>query len=150
PPFHARVVTDAEAQAIHAYLKAVPPAPPKLRADVPKGVLDQATCAGCHRRLHPTIVAQFETSAMGKPGIQNPRVNVPGGVHQITCAACHGTNHDEIMASKGRVPEAVCGTCHQDIFKEHVVDAGHSYGPGPGGLGINWERNIGVPHYKQM
>jgi hydroxylamine dehydrogenase len=149
PPFHARVVSDAEAQAIHAYLKTVPPPPPKLRADVPHGVLDQATCAECHRRLHPTIVTQFEAGAMGKAGVQNPRVTVPG-VHQMTCAACHGTNHDDIMASKGRVPETTCGACHQQIYKDAVLDAGHSYGPGPGDLGINWERNIGVPHYKQM
>jgi len=47
-----------------------------------------------------------------------------------------------------RVPEIVCGGCHAQIHKEHVLDAGHSYGPGPGNLGINWERNIGVPHYK--
>jgi hydroxylamine dehydrogenase len=93
-------------------------------------------------------VAQFEASAMGRPGIQNPRVKFP--TRQITCAACHGTNHDDIMASKGRVPETTCGACHQEIYKEAVLDAGHSYGPGPGGLGINWERNIGVPHYKQM
>ena len=149
PPFHARVVSDAEAGAIHAYLQAVAAAPPKLRADVPHGVLAETTCAECHRRLNPTIVAQFEASAMARPGAQNPRVVVPG-VKELTCAACHGTNHDDIMAAKGRVPEAVCGACHQQIYKEHVLDAGHSYGPGPGDLGINWERNIGVPHYKQM
>jgi hydroxylamine dehydrogenase len=150
PPFHASIVSDAEAQAIHAYLKTVPAAPPKLRADVPHGDLAQQSCAECHRRLNPTIVAQFEASAMGRAGLQNPRVDAPGGIKQLTCAACHGTNHDEIMASKGRVPEATCGACHQQIYKEHVLDAGHSYGPGPGTLGINWERNIGVPHYKQM
>ena len=33
------------------------------------------------------------------------------------------------------------------LLQEHVLDAGHSYGPGPGDLGINWERNIGVPNY---
>ena len=93
-------------------------------------------------------MAQFEASAMGRPGVQNPRVKF--ATPQITCAACHGTNHDDIMASKGRVPETTCGACHQEIYKEAVLDAGHSYGPGPGGLGINWERNIGVPHYKQM
>jgi hydroxylamine dehydrogenase len=54
------------------------------------------------------------------------------------------------MASRGRVSEATCGVCHAQIYKEHVIDAGHSYGPGPGDLGINWERNIGVPHYRQM
>jgi hydroxylamine dehydrogenase len=152
PPFHARVVTNTEARSIHAYLTTVAPPAPKLRVDVPKGVLDQATCAECHRKLNPTIVAQFEASAMGKAGMQNPRVTLPTStpMTQMTCAGCHGTNHDDIMASKGRVPETVCAACHPAIYKEAVTDAGHSYGPGPGGLGINWERNIGVPHYKQM
>ena len=152
PPFPAEVVSDTDARSILSYLQALASAPPKFRvADLPHGVLDQNTCADCHRKLHPTIVAQFEQSAMGKPGVQNPRVKVQEPpINQITCAACHGTNHDDIMASKGRVPETVCGACHQQIYKEHVLDAGHSYGPGPGKLGINWERNIGVPHYKQM
>jgi hydroxylamine dehydrogenase len=54
------------------------------------------------------------------------------------------------MASRGRVPEATCATCHPQIYSEHVVDNGHSYGPGPGDLGTNWERNVSVPHYNQM
>ena len=136
PRFPAEVVSDAEARAIHQYLEKVAPPPPKLRADVPRGVLDPATCAGCHQRLNPVIVSQFAASAMGRPGVQNPRVTYP--VSQLTCANCHGTNHDEIMATKGRVPETICAACHQQIYKEHVLDAGHSYGPGPGGLGINW------------
>ncbi len=148
PRFPAEVVSDAEARAIHQYIEKVAPPPRKLRADVPRGVLDPATCAGCHQRLNPVIVSQFAASAMGRRGVQNPRVTYP--VSQLTCANCHGTNHDEIMATKGRVPETICAACHQQIYKEHVLDAGHSYGPGPGGLGINWERNIGVPHYKQM
>jgi mono/diheme cytochrome c family protein len=148
PAFPSEVVSDAEGRAILGYLHGLAPLPPKLRADVPRGVLDQKTCAECHRRLHPTIVAQFEASAMGRAGVQNPRVTFPQP--QMTCAACHGTNHDDIMASKGRVPETMCGACHQQIYKEHVLAAGHSYGPGPGPLGINWERNIGVPHYSQM
>jgi hydroxylamine dehydrogenase len=151
PRFPVETVTDGEARAILGYLQAAPPPPPRLRADVPHGVLDQKTCAECHRKLHPTIAAQFAASAMGKAGAQNPRVKLPASqMSQMTCAGCHGTNHDEIMATRGRVPEAVCGACHQEIVREHVLDAGHSYGPGPGGLGINWERNIGVPHYKQM
>ena len=148
PPFPAPVVSDAEASAIQGYLQSVPPAPPRLRADLPHGQQDPASCAACHRKVNPTIVAQFEASAMGKPGMQNPRVTYP--IKQITCANCHGTDHDLIMATKGRVPESMCGACHGDIYKDAVADAGHSYGPGPGGLGINWERNIGVPHYKQM
>ena len=148
PPFPPEVVSDTEARAIHQYLQGVAPPPPKLRVDVPHGVLDPGTCTGCHRKFNPTIVDQFESSAMGKRGVQNPRVTFPQS--QLTCANCHGTNHDEIMATKGRVPETTCAGCHPQIYKEHVLDAGHSYGPGPGDLGINWERNIGVPHYKQM
>jgi hypothetical protein len=135
-------VSDAEARSILGYVQAVPPPPPRLRADLPHGEQDQKRCAECHRKINPTIVAQFETSAMGRAGVQNPRVQLAQS--QITCAACHGTNHDDIMASKGRVPETACGACHPQIYKEAVADAGHSYGPGPGGLGINWERNVGV------
>jgi hydroxylamine dehydrogenase len=148
PPFPAEVVADEEARAIHAYLQSVAPAPPRLRGELPAGVLAPETCEGCHRSLHPTIVQHFEASAMGRAGVQNPRVAFP--LPQLTCANCHGTDHEEIMASKGRVPESVCAVCHAQIHQEHVLDAGHSYGPGPGGLGINWERNIGVPHYQQM
>lgn len=148
PPFPQQVLSDDEARAIHAYLQGVPPPAPKLRADSPHGVLEPATCAPCHAKFHPTIVRQFQEAAMGKPGTQNPLVIYP--LRQITCADCHGTDHDVIMASKGRVPETICGGCHGPIYQEHVLDAGHSYGPGPGKLGINWERNIGVPHYKQM
>ncbi len=148
PVFPPTVVSDDEVRSIREYLVKVAPPAPKLRVDLPKGALDSKSCAGCHARFHPVIVRQFAASAMGRPGVQNPRVKY--ALSQITCANCHGTNHDEIMATKGRVPETVCGACHQQIYKEHVLDAGHSYGPGPGGLGINWERNIGVPHYKQM
>ncbi len=148
PAFHERLVSAEEARAIHAYLQRVPAPPPRLRADLPRGTLDPGSCGGCHRKVNPVVVAQFEASAMGKAGTQNPRVAYP--VKQLTCANCHGTNHDEIMAAKGRVPETTCAACHAEIYKEHVTDAGHSYGPGPSGLGINWERNIGVPHYRQM
>jgi hydroxylamine dehydrogenase len=148
PHFPPAVVSDADARAIHDYLAAVPPPPPRLRSDLPHGVLDPNTCAECHRKLNPIVVAQFESSAMGQAGTQNPRVQFP--LRQLNCAVCHGTDHDQIVASKGRVPESVCGACHQQIYKEHVLDAGHSYGPGPGTLGTNWERNIGVPHYKEM
>jgi hydroxylamine dehydrogenase len=85
---------------------------------------------------------------MGAPGRQNRRVERPE--LRISCANCHGANHDTIMAVQGRVPETACAACHPAIYKEHVLDAGHSYGPGPGALGTNWERNIGVPHYAQM
>ncbi len=148
PRFPAEGVSDAEAREIYQYLEKVAPPPPRLRADVPHGALDPKTCAPCHARLNPVIVSQFEAGAMGRPGVQNPRVKF--ALSQITCANCHGTDHDEIMATHGRVPETICGACHQQIYKDHVLDAGHSYGPGPGGLGTNWERNIGVPHYKQM
>ena len=148
PRFPAEAVSDAEAREIYQYLEQVTPPPPRLRADVPHGILVPGSCAPCHARVNPVIVSQFAAGAMGRPGVQNPRVRFP--VAQLTCANCHGTDHDEIMASHGRVPETTCGACHQQIYKEHVLDLGHSYGPGPGGLGGNWERNIGVPHYRQL
>src|SRR5690606_39798332 len=70
---------------------------------LPSGDLEPATCAECHRQYNPQIVQQFETSAMGLAGNQNPRIDLPQ--QQLTCADCHGTNHDTIMASRGRVPE---------------------------------------------
>ena len=148
PAFPAEVVSEADARAIYGYVRTVPPAPSRIRAAGPAGVVDAGTCAGCHRRLHATVVAQFESGAMGRRGVQNSRVTNPQ--HQIGCANCHGTDHDAIMASRGRVPETTCAGCHPQIYQEHVLDAGHTYGPGPGDLGINWERNIGVPHYEQM
>ena len=148
PAFPERAVSPTEARAIYDFVRSVPPPPARLGPEPPTGVQDSASCATCHRDLHPTVVRQFETSAMGAAGTQNPRVDY--AVRELNCAHCHGTDHDRIMASKGRVPEQRCAACHPVIYKEHVADGGHSYGPGPGGLGINWERNIGVPHYDQM
>jgi len=148
PAFPERIVGDREAGAIHAYLQGVPALEPRLQAAAPRGTVDSTSCAPCHARLHPVIVRQFEGCAMGRAGTQNPRVVYP--LRQISCVHCHGSDHDRIMASKGRVPETVCSACHPLIYQEHVTDAGHSYGPGPGALGINWERNIGVPHYREM
>jgi len=148
PPFPEAVVSDADATEIYAYLRSVGPAAPRLRSEVPHGNLARTSCQPCHARYNPVIVQQFLTSAMGRPGTQNPRVQY--ALRQITCAECHGTDHDQIMASRGRVPETTCAGCHYQIYQEHVLDAGHSYGPGPGNLGTNWERNIGVPHYRQM
>ncbi len=148
PSFPQDLVSREEAQAIFDYVRSVPAPPSRLAASLPSGVQDSTSCAGCHRGLHPTIVRQFEGSAMGRAGTQNPRVEYV--TRSMTCAGCHGVDHDQIMASQGRVPETTCAGCHPTIYKEHVLDAGHSYGPGPGDLGINWERNIGVPHYEQM
>jgi hydroxylamine dehydrogenase len=148
PPFPDEAISDAEVEAIRGYLQQVPPPPPRLIRNLPSGTLAPETCSPCHARLHPTIVRQFHASAMGRAGTQQPRVEYPR--REITCADCHGTDHDQIMASKGRVPETTCAGCHGVIYQEAVLDAGHSYGPGPGNLGINWERNIGVPHYKDM
>jgi hydroxylamine dehydrogenase len=148
PMFPPVLVSDAEAREIFAYLQNVPAAPPRVLVTLPHGILDTASCIPCHAKLEPTIVRQFVSSAMGKPGTQNPRVIYAR--RQLTCADCHGTNHGDIMATKGRVPELVCAGCHGQIYQQAVLAAGHSYGPGPGTLGINWERNIGVPHYKEM
>ncbi len=147
PAFPPEVVSRGEAEAIHAYLQGVPAPPARLR-ELPSGEQDPSSCAECHAELNPTIVRQFQASAMGVAGVQNAMVEYPQ--KQITCVECHGANHDTIMATKGRVPETTCAACHPVIYQEHVLDAGHSYGPGPAGIGINWERNIAVPHYEQM
>ncbi len=147
PEFPEEIVSEDDAEEIHEYLQELSRDVPRLRSDLPSGNLDPTTCAECHRELHATVVRQFESSAMGRPGTQNPRVEQRP---TMTCADCHGTDHDRIMASQGRVPETTCAGCHAQIYQEHVLDAGHSYGPGPGDLGINWERNIGVPNYAQM
>ena len=148
PAFSPESITDQELRSIYEYVKGLPAPAGRLRTDLPHGVLDRQSCAGCHQRYNPTIVRQFESSAMGRSGKQNPRVDYPR--QEITCADCHGADHDTIMQTKGRVPESTCGGCHPAIYKDHVADKGHSYGPGPGTLGINWERNIAIPHYKQM
>ncbi len=148
PQFPPDVVSDDDARSIFEYVRTVAAPPPRLRADLPSGIQDPASCISCHERYNPIIVAQFQSSAMGHAGKQNPRVVYARA--QIGCADCHGMDHDKIMASRGRVAEETCGACHAQIYKEHVLDAGHSYGPGPGDLGINWSRNIDVPHYKQM
>jgi hypothetical protein len=148
PAFPVEAVTDEEAESIHDYLQGVGPPAARLAEEPPHGGLDPESCIPCHQRLEPTIVRQFLASAMGKAGAQNARVDFP--IKQITCANCHGADHDVIMKTKGRVPETTCAACHNQIYQEAVLDAGHSYGPGPGNLGINWSRNIDVPHYKEM
>ncbi|MBI4241381.1 MAG: c-type cytochrome, partial [Candidatus Rokubacteria bacterium] len=149
PPFPGSAVSESQAREIYAFLKAAPPPPPRVSAKPPDGVQTAASCIECHRKHHPGIVAQYETSVMFRPGRQNPRI--PATTPEAnSCAVCHGTDHTEITQVRGRVSEKVCGACHAQIYQEHVTDAGHSYGPGPAGIGINWERNIKVPHYAQM
>ena len=48
PPFPAEVVSDAEAHSIYEYLMTSPPVAPRLRVDIPKGILDPKTCTPCH------------------------------------------------------------------------------------------------------
>ena len=73
PRFPVELVSDAEAAAIRGYLQSVPAPPPRIIADLPHGSLDPNSCAPCHAKLEPTIVRQFMASAMGRPGLQNPR-----------------------------------------------------------------------------
>src|SRR3990170_3096316 len=74
----------------------------------------------------------------------------PGPQTAASCLVCHGLDHTEITHVRGRVSEKVCAACHAQIYQEAVLDAGHSYGPGPAGIGTNWDRNVKVPHYAQM
>lgn len=149
PPFPEASVSESQVRLIYTYMQQVPPPAARLRQELPTGVVSADSCAPCHMDYHPTIVRQFHGSAMGKEGEQNPTVEWEPD-EQILCTDCHGDNHDIIMASKGRVSEMTCGRCHMTIYKEHVAEGGHSYGPGPGNIGLNWERNIQVPHYEQM
>src|SRR6266496_1299334 len=77
PRFPVELVSDAEAAAIRSYLQSAPPPPPRIIANLPHGVLDSTSCAPCHAKLEPTIVRQFAASAMGRSGVQNPRVVYP-------------------------------------------------------------------------
>ena len=148
PAFPPEAVSDAEVQKIYGYLKSISPKPEPLIRDLPHGTLDAESCIPCHSKYEPVIVEQFKSSAMGMAGKQNPRVAYP--LDHISCGNCHGLDHDEIMATKGRVPETACAACHAQIYKEAVLDTGHSYGPGPAGVGTNWSRNIDVPNYREM
>jgi len=148
PVFPGVAVSESEARDIYGYVKAATP-PPRIGLKPPEGLQSPASCAECHRKLNPVLVAQYESSAMSRPGRENPRV--PATTPKAnTCAACHGTDHSEITRVRGRVSEKVCAACHPQIYQEAVTDAGHSYGPGPGNIGINWDRNVKVPHYSQM
>ena len=148
PAFPPEAISDDEVGKIYDYLKSIGPAPEPFIKDLPHGVQTADSCIDCHAKYEPIIVEQFKSSAMGQTGKQNPRVDYP--LDHISCGNCHGFDHDAIMADKGRVPEAMCGTCHAQIYKEAVLDTGHSYGPGPMNIGANWERNIAVPNYKEM
>ncbi|MBI4271032.1 MAG: c-type cytochrome [Candidatus Rokubacteria bacterium] len=149
PPFPASAVSESEAREIHTFLKTIPAPPPRVSAAPPQGPQGPASCVECHRKHNPTLVAQYESSAMFRPGRQNPRIPVTTP-EANSCAVCHGLDHTEITHVRGRVSEKVCAACHAQIYQEAVLDAGHSYGPGPAGIGTNWDRNIKVPHYPQM
>ena len=49
PAFPEEIVSDEEAEEIHEYLLRLRPDVPRLRADLPQGSLDPATCAECNR-----------------------------------------------------------------------------------------------------
>ena len=61
-------------------------------------------CEGCHRRLQPHLVEQWEKS--------------PHAESRVGCAGCHGENHSKMFREKGRVSPSVCGECHARQVKE--------------------------------
>lgn len=149
PGFPPAIVSDSQVRAIHQFLMDVPPRADRLHEPPPQGIQSPDSCITCHEKLNPVLVAQYRSSAMFRPERQNPRV--PAYIPEAnTCAACHGFDHTEITLVRGRVAETMCAVCHVEIYQEHVVGGGHSYGPGPGDIGINWDRNVKVPHYSQM
>jgi len=40
----------------------------------PEGVQEAGECVKCHQKFTPNLVAAFQASSMGSPGIQNPGV----------------------------------------------------------------------------
>ena len=65
------------------------------------------TCAECHARLSPGLVADHEASA---------HRSIP-----LHCESCHGTDHNKIFADKGGVPPTVCAACHAEAYEEFAA-----------------------------
>jgi len=61
------------------------------------------TCAECHARINPGLVADHEAS---------PHRSIP-----LHCESCHGTDHDRIFSDNGAVPPTVCAACHAKEFE---------------------------------
>jgi len=62
------------------------------------------TCAECHARINPGLVADHDAS---------PHRSIP-----LQCESCHGTDHEQIFASNGAVPPTVCGACHEEAYED--------------------------------
>ena len=127
----------------------------------PEGVQEAGECVKCHQKFTPNLVAAFQASSMGSPGIQNPAVYeevkkqrapkektekrkaflVANG--QITCVLCHGDNHTTITQTRGRVADAVCGGCHDSVDQEYTKGGGHSFDPPE----ENWKRSLAAFEY---
>ena len=61
------------------------------------------SCADCHRRINPGLVADHDAS---------PHESIP-----LQCENCHGTDHEKIFADQGAVPPTVCGACHAKAYE---------------------------------
>ena len=61
------------------------------------------TCADCHARINPGLVADHDAS---------PHRSIP-----LQCENCHGKDHEQIFAVKGAVPPSVCGACHNEAYE---------------------------------
>jgi len=127
----------------------------------PEGVQEAGECVKCHQKFTPNLVAAFQASSMGSPGIQNPGVYeevkkqrapkektekrkaflVVNG--QITCVLCHGDNHTTITQTRGRVADAVCGGCHDSVDQEYTKSGGHSFDPPE----ENWKRSLAAVEF---
>ncbi len=127
----------------------------------PQGVQDPEECIKCHQKFAPALVAAFQASSMGKPGVQNQPIYEEAKKQQaakekselrkgyvvknghINCIACHGDNHTTISETRGRVANAVCGGCHDAIDKEYEKGGGHSFDPPE----ENWKRALAAPEF---
>ena len=130
----------------------------------PEGVQEAAECVKCHLKVNPNQVAAFQSSTMGRRGVQNQTVYdevkklrapkekaeerkgllVRNG--QITCVLCHGDNHTTITETRGRVANAVCAGCHESVDKEYEKGGGHSVGPPQD----YWTRALAAPEFLRL
>ncbi|MHC4957714.1 MAG: multiheme c-type cytochrome [Planctomycetota bacterium] len=62
------------------------------------------TCAECHERINPGLVADHDAS---------PHSSIP-----LHCETCHGTDHEAMFAHNGAVPPSVCAACHAEAYDE--------------------------------
>jgi len=65
------------------------------------------SCAACHRRRQPGLLAQWDASVHARK--------------QVKCEDCHGEDHERIFAVEGRVSMLRCAVCHETATREFAA-----------------------------